>query len=157
MDFVKAKTTEAALSSYRTYNNNVPQNLSNDQFIALENLCKIKGLIIQKSDQSNFVVIADRQDYINKMGNILSDQKKFTIVNLKDGALLNFAVKQEKHVDKVLKKLVESTSVTEKTRKSFIPVGSRPGVMYGSCKVHKTSLENCPPFRSFFLVLRTPI
>ena len=28
LDFVKAKTKEAALSSYRSYNNNVPQNLS---------------------------------------------------------------------------------------------------------------------------------
>ena len=38
LNFVKAKTKEAALSSYRTYNSNVPQNLSNDEFIALQNL-----------------------------------------------------------------------------------------------------------------------
>ena len=50
------------------------------------------------------------------MDNILNDQKKFTTVNLKDGTLLNFAVNQEKHVDKVLKKLVESNSMTEKNR-----------------------------------------
>ena len=42
-----------------------------------------------------------RQNYIKKV-NIFSDQKKFTTVNLKDDALLNFAIKQEKHVDKVL-------------------------------------------------------
>ena len=51
------------------------------------------------------------------MDNILNDQKEFTTVNLKDGTLLNFAVNQEKHVDKVLKKLVESNSMTEKNRK----------------------------------------
>ena len=38
------------------------------------------------------------------MDNILSDEKKFTEVNLKDDTLLSFAVKQEKQVDKVLQK-----------------------------------------------------
>ena len=31
-DFVKAKTKEAALFSYRSYNNNVPQNLSKEKY-----------------------------------------------------------------------------------------------------------------------------
>ena len=53
---------------------------------------------------------------------------------------------KEKHVDQVLKKLVESTSMTEKTRKSLKPVGTRPVVMHDSCKVHKASVGNCPPF-----------
>ena len=79
----------------------MPQNLSNDDFITLQNLSKSKNLIIQKSDTVNSVVIVDRQDYIKKMDNILSDQNKFTIVNLKDDTLLNFAVNQEKHADKV--------------------------------------------------------
>ena len=35
LDFVKANTKEAALPSYRSYNNNVPQNLSKQEFIAL--------------------------------------------------------------------------------------------------------------------------
>ena len=66
------------------------------------------------------------------MNDILSDQKKFSKVRLKDDTLLNFVINQEKHVDKVLKKFVESKSMTEKTRKSLKPVGSRPGIMYGS-------------------------
>ena len=57
---------------------------------------------------------------------------------------------QETHVEKVLKKLVESNIMKEKTRK---PVGTRPGAMYGSCKVHKASVENCPPFRHHFVDL----
>ena len=44
--------------------------------------------------------------------------------------LLNFAVDQEKHVDKVCKKLVESNGMTEKNRKLLKPVCSKPGVMY---------------------------
>ena len=105
LDF-KVKTKEAGPSSYRACNNNVPQNLSNDEFIALQNLSKTIDLIIEKSDKVNSVVIVDRQDFIKKMDNILSDQTKFFIVNLKDGTLLNFAVNQEKHVDKLLKNLL---------------------------------------------------
>ena len=36
--------------------------------------------------------------------------------------------------------------MTEKSRKSLKPVGSTPGVIYGLCKVHKTSVENRPLF-----------
>ena len=73
-------------------------------------------------------------------------KEEFSKVSLKDDTFLNFAINQEKHVDKVLKKLVESKYMTEKTRKLLKPVGTRPGVVYGSCKVHKASVGNCPPF-----------
>ena len=90
------------------------------------------------------------------MNDILSDQKKFSKVSLKGDTLLNFAISQEKHIDKFLKKLVESKSMTEKTRKSLKPVGTRPVVMYGSYKVHKGSVGNCPPFRPILSALNTP-
>ena len=32
LDFVKANTKETALAFYRSYNNNVPQNLSKEEF-----------------------------------------------------------------------------------------------------------------------------
>ena len=87
LDFVKAKTQDSALSSYRSYNNNVPQNLSKEEFTALQNLSKNKDLIIQKSDKGNSVVIVQRQDYLQKMNDILSDQKEFSKVSLKDNTL----------------------------------------------------------------------
>ena len=59
----------------------------------------------------NSVVIIQRQDYLEKMNDILSDQEKFSKVSLKDDTLLNFAINQEKHVDKVLTKFVESKKV----------------------------------------------
>ena len=85
------------------------QNLSNNKLIALQNLSKSKDLIIQKSDKVNFVVILDRLDCVKKMNNIY--QTKFTIVNLKDDILLNFAVNQEKHVDMVLRKNLSNLTV----------------------------------------------
>ena len=88
----------------------MPQNLSKEEFTVLQNLSQNKDLIIQKSDKGNSVVIVQRQDYLEKM-NILSDQKKFSKVSLKDDTLLNFAINQEKHVDKVLKKKLLSLKV----------------------------------------------
>ena len=38
-------------------------------------------------------------------------ERTLPVVNMKHGILVNFVVKTEKHVDKVLKKLVESNSV----------------------------------------------
>ena len=86
-------------------------------------------MITQNSDRGISVVIVQSQDYLKKMNDILSDQKEFSKVSMKDDTLLNFAINQEKHVDKVLKKTVESKSMTEKTMKSLKPVGTSPGVM----------------------------
>ena len=55
------------------------------------------------------LIIVDRQDYMKKMNNILSDQTKFTIVNLRDNILLNISVNHEKQVDKVLKNVLSVT------------------------------------------------
>ena len=71
LDFVKTRTKETALSSYRNYNNNVPQHLSKEEFVALQNLCKNKNIVIQKSDKGNSVVIIDIADYLDKMENLL--------------------------------------------------------------------------------------
>ena len=46
--------------------------------------------------------------------------------------------------------------MTEKTRKSLKPVGTRPGIMYGSCKLHKASAGDCPRFRPILSALNTP-
>ena len=56
--------------------------------------------LLCKTNESKSVVIVDRKYYVNEMDNILSNQKKFIIVNLKDEILLdeillNFAVNQE--------------------------------------------------------------
>ena len=36
------------------------------------------------------------------------------------------------------------------------PVGTRPGIMYGNCKVHKQQVDDCPPFRPILSALQTP-
>ena len=104
LDFVKTRTKEAALSSYRNYNNNVPQHLSKEEFLALQNLRKNKNIVIQKSDEGNSVVVVDKTDYLDKMDNLLNDTWKFEKINLKNDGILNFVINQEKRVDNILKK-----------------------------------------------------
>ena len=110
-DFVKTKTKQTALSSFRQYNTNPQQNLSKE-LAALASLSKNKDIVIQKSDKGNSVVIVDKETYIMRMGNLLSDQRKFEGATLKNDAFLNFAVNQEKRIDTILKNLVDSNSMS---------------------------------------------
>ena len=90
------------------------------------------------------------------MENFSIDQSKFQKIALKDDNFLNFITSQEKRIDKIYKKLVDSNSMSEETRRHLKPVGTRPGIMYGSCKVHKKCVNGCPPFRPILSALQTP-
>ena len=114
LDFLKTRTKEAALSSYRNYNNNVPQQLSKEEILALQNLRKNKNVVIQKSDKGNSAAVVHQADYLDKMDNLLNDTQKFENINLKSDGILNFVINQEKHFDNILKKLVASNSISKK-------------------------------------------
>ena len=60
LEFVKTKTKETALSSFRQYDKNPQQNLSKEELTAFTNLNKNKDIAIQKSSRGNFVVIVDK-------------------------------------------------------------------------------------------------
>ena len=90
------------------------------------------------------------------MENLLSDQRKFEKVALKNDTSLNFVVNQEKRIDFIFKNLVDSNSMSKEMRKSIKPVGSRPDTMYGLCKVQKQEIDGCPPFRHILSALQTP-
>ena len=82
LDFVKTKTKATALSSFRQYNKNPQQNLSKEELATLASPSKNKDIVIQKSDKGNSVVIVDKETYIKRMENLLSDQRKFERVTL---------------------------------------------------------------------------
>ena len=125
LDFVRKKTKETTLLSFRQYNKNPQQNLSKEELTALTNLSKNKDIIIQKSDKGNSVVIVDKDTYIKRMENLLSDQRKFEKVTLKNDAFLNFVVNQEKRIDNIFKNLVDCNSMWKKMRNFVNPVGTR--------------------------------
>ena len=89
------------------------------------------------------------------MANFFSDRSKFQKIALKDDNFLNFITSQEKRIDKIHKKLIDSNSMFQETRKHLKSVGIRPGIMYGSFKVHKKCVGACPPFRPTLSALQT--
>ena len=112
-------------------------------------------MVIQKSE-SNFVVIVDKTDYLDKMENLLNDTRKFKKINLKNDGISNFAVIQEKRVTNILKKLIASNSISEEKRIPFKLVGTRPSIMYGLCKFEKIFIDDCLPFRPILPAINTP-
>ena len=70
-----------------------------------------KDIVIQKSDKGNSVVIVDKDTCIKRMENILSGQRKFEKVTLKNDAFLDFVVNQEQRIDTIFKNLVDSNSM----------------------------------------------
>ena len=56
-----------------------------------------------------------------------------------------------------LKNLLASNNISEETRRSLKPVGTRPGIMYRLCKVPKDIIDNCPPFRPCQQLILLPI
>ena len=108
LDFIKTKTKDIALSSFHTYNNNVPQRLSKREFDVLKTLTQNKHIIIQKSEQGNSIVLLTETSILKKMEKFLSDQSKFQKATVEDSEFLNFITGQEKHINKIYENLVDA-------------------------------------------------
>ena len=100
----------------------------------------LEQIVIQKFGKGYSIVIAERDKYIEKMENFLSDQGKFKKTAVKDDNFRNFITSQEKRIDKIFKKLVDSNSMSEETRRHLKLVGTKSVIMHGSCKVLKKVL-----------------
>ena len=75
---VKSKILDTAFASFDAFNNDkVRSNLSKEELKALHNLSKQKYLVIQKADKGNTVAITEKNAYINKIKEIISDNIKF--------------------------------------------------------------------------------
>ena len=74
---------------------------------------------------------------------------------MKNDAFLNFVVNQEKRIDTIFKSLVDSNSMSKEMRNFVKPVGTRPGITYGNCKVHKQQVDGYPPFRPILSAFQT--
>ena len=91
---------------------------------------------------------------MKRMENFLYDQRKFDKVTLKNDAFLNFEVNQEKRVDIIFKKPVDSNSMSKEMRKFVKPV--KPGQVLCILQVHKQQVDGCPPFRPILSASQTP-
>ena len=152
LDFIKTRIKNTAFTSFHDYNTNVPQHLSNEEFEALKTPSGNCNLVIQKADKGNSVVIVEKDIYVRHMETILSDLNKFEKVSIKKG-ILNFSINYEKNINNYLKRLEESGSLSTELYKKIKAVGSRPGTLYGLCKVHKTLLRSVHHLDLYFLQL----
>ena len=143
------------MTSFRNYNANIPQHLSNEEFEALKNLSANCNLIIQKADKGNSVVLVEKDVYIRHIEKILDDATKFEKAKIKKG-ILNFSTNHERRINDYLKSLEKSGSLTTDQYKKIKAIGSRPGILYGLCKVHKAIIDVCPPFRPIFSAIGSP-
>ena len=57
----------------------------------------------------------------------------------------------ENRVTDVFKTLRDKKEISIEKYKDLSPSGSRPGIMYGSAKVHETVTDSLPSFRSILL------
>ena len=88
-------------------------NLTKEEFASLKSLSKNDSLVIQKSDKGNSIAIIDKDDYLQKMRNILSDSSKFSEVFVTNEKHLNFLVNIEKKITDLLKQLNDSQVISD--------------------------------------------
>ena len=59
-------------------------------------------------------------------------------------------------VTDLLKQLNDSQVISDTDYKKLKPRGSRFGILYGFCKIHKSLIENFPPFQPILSAIKTP-
>ena len=136
---IKACLQDTTFTSYSAFNkeNSPPFNLSKDEF---ESLCKLKNendLVIQKADKGSTIVILDKASYLKLVETLLKDMLKFKSIPVAPDKDLNYVINSEKTVTDLLKKLKNKNAISEETYNKLRPVGSKPGTLYESAKVHK--------------------
>ena len=69
---------------------------------------------------------------------------------------MNFSINHKKDINNYLKILEKSGTLSTEQYKKINVVRSRPGILYGLCKVHKAITDICPPFRPILSAIGTP-
>ena len=102
----------------------------------LQNLRKNKDIIITKPDKGNGVVILDGKLYDNAIQEMISDTSKFEMFN-EDPTW-----KCEASLQRFLPKLKHKNFFNKNEYDKLYPVGSAPGLIYGTPKMHKFSFSD---------------
>ena len=87
--------------------------------------------MIQKSDKGNSVVILDRDSYVDRVMDIISDTSKFQKLNVQEGKDFNYIRNQEKRITSVLCKFNKKGALSDADYTKISPKGSSPSVLYG--------------------------
>jgi membrane-bound lytic murein transglycosylase len=105
--------------------------LSKQQWQAAKEIRHIQDLIIRKADKANIYVLMNKQDYINKLDVILSDQTKFKKISTDPTKQLKINVN----------KLIDTANAVIDGVKLKRIIGEyEPGYIYGNAKIHKPDI-----------------
>ena len=85
-----------------------------------------------------------------------SDSTKIKELEIDENKKLNFLSNSEKKLKDITKPLYQEECVTKKEYGSIYSKGSRPGILYGSAKVHKPIIDNFLSFRSILSAIDIP-
>ena len=94
----------------------------------INHLSRNKDVIVMRQDKGRGVTILDRKDYIYKCMGILNTSQ-FRKLDIDPTKSL------ERKVQRILRKI--KNNLNEDEYKKLYPTGSRPGLFYGTPKVHK--------------------
>ena len=114
------------------------------------------NLVIQKADKGNTIVILNKDSYLKSVETLLKDSSKFNSIPVAPDKDLNYVINSEKRVTDLLKKFKNKNAISEETYNKLRPIGSKPGALYGSAKVHKPLKNELTPFRPSFSAIGTP-
>ena len=85
-------------------------NINKEEHVAFKGLSANSDLIIQKSNKGNYVVLLNRNDYIKRLNELLSDSNKSKKLNIKPGKEIIFLLQQKDRLINFLKKVKRSIS-----------------------------------------------
>jgi hypothetical protein len=109
--------------------------ISKDQYNQIKEFNANKTIIVRKADKSNTFVIMNREDYNNKINELLCDNTKFKIIS-KD---TSDSLKSE------INKLITTMNAVSEVNFPKLSGHFEPGYVYGNPKTHK-DIRN-PPLR----------
>jgi len=155
-DPISATMRDAAFECLNSYDPKLEQNLSKNEYQALQSLLKDENIVIQKSDKGNSVVILNKSDYVTRMEALLADTSKFKQLHIKKGCDYNHIANQEIRISKALRDIKNKGAMSDALYQDLNPTGTQPSVMYGLAKIHKPTVNNVPKFRPILSAVNTP-
>ena len=105
-------------------------NLTKAQNLALRELKKDRDHIVLTADKGVAMVIMDRQDYISKANNLLSQNTYRSIQQDPTNTIKNKLIN-------ILKRVKSQTGLNNQMYKAMYPTGCVPSKIYGLPKIHK--------------------
>ena len=146
---LNAKLVSIALE-YKDKNNIHNQNIYNEFSKIAKQLISNPTLFISKPDKGNGVVLLDKDTYLDKMNDILSDKSKF--LKLGPVATYDNTCKIESAIQRRLLSLKKNNKITDFDYDAIRPSGSYRPRLYGLPKVHKVNI----PLRPILSMTKSP-